>query len=222
MVTGSTSRHPFPSVLGDISRELLESQEALEKPQIYTNGLNTNHFPILDLSSVDVADDDRTDVETDLDAFPVLHDVHISHSVPTAPDQAAFAEEDVVTAESSHRLPKLEVIDYLHGKRPGHHQRRHSSDNEQRLPKLEVINFGQQHHSRLAHRRNGGHRAHQRRRGTNFRPIVHKVVMTRDELYGALKQMIEQEQINVEKQKELVQQIVEQDRKTSTTTITPL
>ena len=49
------ARHPFPSVLENLSREALEDLQAEEETSaIYTESLNTNMYPTLDVCSVEI------------------------------------------------------------------------------------------------------------------------------------------------------------------------
>ena len=51
----SAARHPFPSVLDDISREVLDNlQESQENAAIYAESLNTNLYPMLDICSIEI------------------------------------------------------------------------------------------------------------------------------------------------------------------------
>ena len=49
------ARHPFPSLLEDLSREVLDDLEVEEdNSDIYSESLNTNMYPVLDVCSVEI------------------------------------------------------------------------------------------------------------------------------------------------------------------------
>jgi hypothetical protein len=49
------ARHPFPSVLENLSREIIDDLQIQEESSdIYSESLNTNMYPMLDVSTVEI------------------------------------------------------------------------------------------------------------------------------------------------------------------------
>ena len=123
-------RRPFPSVLDDLSDELLDLNSGnSETTTFMTEKLNTNSYPILDVCSVEIPDGESLPEQMPLlsldmvqkmskniennstaeenfsgsetiDNFPKLHNVHIRHRVPHPMTSSTTSTTISTTTES--------------------------------------------------------------------------------------------------------------------------
>ena len=69
------ARHPFPSVLENLSREIIDDLQIQEdSSSIYSESLNTNMYPMLDICTVEIPRSDFLRVPTsDLRLIPIIN-----------------------------------------------------------------------------------------------------------------------------------------------------
>ena len=74
------ARHPFPSVLENLSREVLEDLQSEEETSaIYSESLNTNLYPMLDVCSVEIPKPtSKKGLSSDAPIIPIINLGHVN------------------------------------------------------------------------------------------------------------------------------------------------
>ena len=71
----SAAQHPFPSVLENLSREIIDDLQIQEESSsIYSESLNTNMYPMLDICTVEIPESEVFNgPPSDLPLIPIIN-----------------------------------------------------------------------------------------------------------------------------------------------------